>query len=785
MIILQLLNSLGLFLASTLCKNSAQAIETQQEDVRVFSLLPHKVASNLRNLHYNVDNLMRDIEDKFGSHFKIFKLFWEILERNTFMLEKKENKDLLEPIRLFADLNKLKFYKDNLLKMIKQARAITVDVHPYLENDDDPNIRLFEEDNLRSYQQIRAFDEIKFLDQCEQQNLRIDISEIEFYIDEFECLCQEVKLIKSLTEQDLLPIYDTMTQLFDDQIEEYIERKETGLSMRELQAFYKIRTKILHSKISELNQLVENQNEDIRGTRGQYTDELLTLKDEVSELRQLQSHLEVLQQSADYYMTNGTNYGHNNNFMQDYEGNSFEKNIQLRASEATKSLYDKAKTKAIHQKNKLSTHSKGNGTQRVQLTQTSQTNLKNLVKKRSRKNSKNYDSTRQYVRSSTDDMTQNNKLQINCFDSRPTSQLSGGRGSLNLDNQPTTVNNSNRNSNLAINQYGYRNQNNSQNPFYSIEKELQRGKLGQVLIDQPMLENFFTQSPIHGSAAPKNKGQMFTSIDDFIRESAVNTNYNSQKKNENDDNYQQEEDDYIQDYNNPVMVTDFQTETRNSPVNNKMPKITLNSCEDQFGTFETTQYSTQNNNQRPSTNYMQLQRINELFGSDEQHNIHNDVMNNLNSDRSHRQIKSTVDEDIVDLLNNRPPSSSSQNDLERNMYLNESIDKIEERNNEDDADIDDNYDICTENYDIGFGHSNRTPNDKIVSVPHLKKMVSDRMTPEFKLNSDDFIKRDSRANSSSINEDGISPRLEGNHPQMSNMKKRIVRAFTVEEDIRD
>jgi hypothetical protein len=117
------------------------------------------------------------------------------------------------------------------------------------------------------------------------------------------------------------------------------------------------------------------------------------------------------------------------------------------------------------------------------------------------------------------------------------------------------------------------------------------------------------------------------------------------------------------------------------------------------------------------------------------------------------------------------------------MYLNESIDKIEERQNEDE-DIDDNYDICTENYDIGFGHSNRTPNEKVMSVASLKKMVSDRMTPEFKLNSDDFIKRDSRANSSSINEDGISPKLDNNYHH-SNMKKRIVRAFTVEEEVKD
>ena len=70
-------------------------------------------------------------------------------------------------------------------------------------------------------------------------------------------------------------------------------------------------------------------------------------------------------------------------------------------------------------------------------------------------------------------------------------------------------------------------------------------------------------------------------------------------------------------------------------------------------------------------------------------------------------------------------------------------------------------------------------------------MVSDRMTPEFKLNSEDFIIRDSRANSSSVNEEGISPRLDGNgnnnynDRHHSNMKKRFVRAFTVEEEIKE
>jgi hypothetical protein len=49
-----------------------------------------------------------------------------------------------------------------------------------------------------------------------------------------------------------------------------------------------------------------------------------------------------------------------------------------------------------------------------------------------------------------------------------------------------------------------------------------------------MLENFFTQSPIHGSGVPKGKAHIFQSIDDFIRESGANRNYNSVKK--GDDN---------------------------------------------------------------------------------------------------------------------------------------------------------------------------------------------------------------------------------------------------------
>jgi hypothetical protein len=45
-----------------------------------------------------------------------------------------------------------------------------------------------------------------------------------------------------------------MLSAFEDQIDAAVEG--ANLTMKEIQGFYKIRTKILHSKINELNQLV-------------------------------------------------------------------------------------------------------------------------------------------------------------------------------------------------------------------------------------------------------------------------------------------------------------------------------------------------------------------------------------------------------------------------------------------------------------------------------------------------------------------------------------------------
>lgn len=64
-------------------------------------------------------------------------------------------------------------------------------------------------------------------------------------------------------------------------------------------------------------------------------------------------------------------------------------------------------------------------------------------------------------------------------------------------------------------------------------------------------------SPIHGSAAPKigRVGNIFSSVDDFVRESTINTLCNSSKKGINDD--------LDDEYNtNDPAVTDFLAEGR-------------------------------------------------------------------------------------------------------------------------------------------------------------------------------------------------------------------------------
>mmetsp|Transcript_18773 Transcript_18773/g.13603 ORF Transcript_18773/g.13603 Transcript_18773/m.13603 type:complete len:85 (+) Transcript_18773:621-875(+) len=84
-----------------------------------------------------------------------------------------------------------------------------------------------------------------------------------------------------------------MTERFEDQVEQFIDSSK-DFSMKELQSFYKIRTKILHQRIMELNKLVETQNEDLIGARQKYNDNLSNLAGEVQDLRQITIELENL-----------------------------------------------------------------------------------------------------------------------------------------------------------------------------------------------------------------------------------------------------------------------------------------------------------------------------------------------------------------------------------------------------------------------------------------------------------------------------------------------------------
>ena len=99
-------------------------------------------------------------------------------------------------------------------------------------------------------------------------------------------MAHKCQAIVKIDEEQLVTIFDIMIQLFENQIEQHIEKNFT---MKEMQAYYKIRTKTLNVQISELKRLIDTQNDDIKMSRSQYTDELTNIREEVGDLRQMHS----------------------------------------------------------------------------------------------------------------------------------------------------------------------------------------------------------------------------------------------------------------------------------------------------------------------------------------------------------------------------------------------------------------------------------------------------------------------------------------------------------------
>lgn len=99
-------------------------------------------------------------------------------------------------------------------------------------------------------------------------------------------------------------------------------------------------------------------------------------------------------------------------------------------------------------------------------------------------------------------------------------------------------------------------------------------------------------------------------------------------------------------------------------------------------------------------------------------------------------VRLSTTNDLVDDLNQRRNSSDS---LERENYLDGSFEKIQEFqqkhlkvNTNEDEEEDEKFDICPENKEIGFGQSNNASPPQNTLEYQLKRIVADRMTPEFK-----------------------------------------------------
>lgn len=70
--------------------------------------------------------------------------------------------------------------------------------------------------------------------------------------------------VGQLHESHFLPLLETMMQLFDERIEKFVE---ADLKMDELQAYYKMQTRALNTRIVELKKIVCEQQEDLAEQR--------------------------------------------------------------------------------------------------------------------------------------------------------------------------------------------------------------------------------------------------------------------------------------------------------------------------------------------------------------------------------------------------------------------------------------------------------------------------------------------------------------------------------------
>ena len=109
-------------------------------------------------------------------------------------------------------------------------------------------------DNHDLFDPREKYDEEDFLDRCVSNEKVISTGEVDCWIAEFNSRYEDLEQVRDLKAEQLFPAYETMLSVFEDQIDAAVEG--ANLTMKEIQGFYKIRTKILHSKINELNQLV-------------------------------------------------------------------------------------------------------------------------------------------------------------------------------------------------------------------------------------------------------------------------------------------------------------------------------------------------------------------------------------------------------------------------------------------------------------------------------------------------------------------------------------------------
>ena len=79
--------------------------------------------TDIKCMCVHVEQCYKDVELKMGLHFKLINFFMTLIDENADMIERYGYSNIIEPLRLFPYLFKIRTFKQCLMAFLKQVKS--------------------------------------------------------------------------------------------------------------------------------------------------------------------------------------------------------------------------------------------------------------------------------------------------------------------------------------------------------------------------------------------------------------------------------------------------------------------------------------------------------------------------------------------------------------------------------------------------------------------------------------------------------------------------------------